>query len=151
MTHADGQKIWRQKRQGLLRPLPVPSRPWAGLSVDFMMGLPPSDTATRKACETLMVITCRLTGAVILRPLNDSTAATVADEFLHEVFAHHGLPEYIISDRGPQFVSMLWARLCECLKIERKLSTAYHPQTDGSTERANQEVQAYLRIHVAFT
>ena len=76
------------------------------------------------------------------------TTDTTVDVLLWAVIRHHGLPTAIVSDRGTQFTSFLWKRLCEILKVTRRLSTAFHPETDGSTERANQEVQAYVR---AFT
>ena len=135
-------KIWRQKKHGLLRPLPIPERPWAGISIDFMTHLPSS-----KECTNLMVITCRMTGNLILAPLRELTTETVANEFLWVFYRHHGPPQWIVSDRGTQWVNGFWERVCELIRIERKLSTAYHPQTDGATERVNQEVQAYLRAY----
>lgn len=64
-----------------------------------------------------------------------------------QVYRRFGLPKSIISDRGPQFASRVFQGLCSKLGITSKLSTAYHPQTDGQTERANQEIEAYLRIY----
>ena len=60
----------------------------------------------------------------------------------------HGLPESIISDRGPQFVAEIIRELNRMLGIESKLSTAFHPQTDRQTERVNQELEQYLRIFI---
>ncbi|KAL2886811.1 retrovirus polyprotein [Ceratocystis lukuohia] len=135
-------KPWREKIHGLLTPLPVPSRPWQGISMDFMTHLPGKFT-------DLLVVTCRLTGNVILVPLEDTKTMTVVDAVLANVYAHHGPPEWIVSDRGPQWVGELWKTFCETLGVERRLSTAYHPQTDGATERANQEVQIFLRTRIA--
>ena len=70
----------------------------------------------------------------------------VAWAFVREVYRHHGLPQSITSDRGPQFASSLWKQVCQLLGIERNLSTAYHPQTDGLTERANSDIEATVRI-----
>ncbi|THC88327.1 hypothetical protein EYZ11_012225 [Aspergillus tanneri] len=78
------------------------------------------------------------------------TADAVAEAFLTHVYMHHGLPLAITSDRGPQFVNGFWARLCELLHIQRRLSTAFHPQSDGSTERANQEVERVLRVFTSY-
>ena len=139
-------KVWRTKRHGLLKPLPIPDRPWAGISADFMTHLPNS-----QGHEDLLVITCRLTGSVILIPLQDTTTQTVADRFLWDFCRHHGIPTSIISDRGSQWVNGFWKRLCEILNIQRKLSTTAHPQTDGGNERMNQEVLAYLRIFILYT
>ena len=104
-----------------------------------------------KECTNLMVITCRMTGNLILAPLRELTTEAVANEFLWVFYRHHGPPQWIVSDRGTQWVNGFWERVCELIRIERKLSTAYHPQTDGATERANQEVQAYLRAYIVYT
>ena len=66
--------------------------------------------------------------------------------YLHYVWKHHGLPTGIVSDRGPQFTSQVMKDICKRLGIQRQLSTTYHPQTDGQTERINQDLQQYLRI-----
>ena len=137
-------KVWRDQKKGLLKPLPVPDRQWSELSVDFVVQLNPSDE-----CTNIMVVTDRLTKNVIFEPMREITAASVAKALLWGVFRHHGLPRSIVSDRGPQFVSLFWAEVCKALKINRRLSTAWHPQTDGATERANQELEAYLRMFVA--
>jgi hypothetical protein len=75
-------------------------------------------------------------------------AKDVARVFLRTFYRQHGLPAAIVSDRGTQFVSALWKRVCQLLKIVRRLSTAYHPETDGATERMNQTVETYLRTFV---
>ena len=95
-----------------------------------------------------MVVTDRLSKGIILIPLVNIDAPSVADAFIERVVAYHFLPDAIVSDRGSQFVSDFWAVLCKKLRIERRLSTAFHPQTDGSTERMNSVVEAYLRAFV---
>jgi len=77
-----------------------------------------------------------------------TSAPAMARLFLDHVFRLHGLPETIVSDRGPQFISAFWEYLTTTLGVKRKLSTAYHPQTDGQTERANQDLENYLRRYV---
>jgi transposase InsO family protein len=134
-------KAWRDEKKGLLKPLPVPQRPWSELSVDFVTGLPPSE-----GCETIMVVTDRLSKTVIFEPMAGTSTEEVARRLLEGVFRHHGLPTAIVSDRGPQFVSRFWRIICDHLGISRRLSTAFHPQTDGATERANQELEAFLRM-----
>ena len=138
-------KVWRSKKHGLLKPLPIPDRPWSDISADFMTHLPDSD-----GHKDLLVVTCRLTGATILIPLLDITTETVTNRFLWDFCRHHGIPNSIVSDRGSQWVNGFWKRLCEILKIQRKLSTTAHPQTDGGNERMNQEVLAYLRIFITY-
>jgi transposase InsO family protein len=71
-----------------------------------------------------------------------------AVDFCNKVFWYHGLPHKIISDRGPQFVSKFTKALYKLLGITGNPSTAYHPQTDGQTERVNQEIEQYLRIFI---
>jgi hypothetical protein len=78
------------------------------------------------------------------------TSQELAEIYKAEVWRLHGIPRRIISDRGPQFASKFMKELCGALGIKRNLSTAYHPQTDGQTERINQEVEAYLRSFITF-
>ena len=118
---------------------------WTELSIDFITDLAPSNT-----CTNIMVVTDRLSKSIIALPMKKIRAVDVAQKLLEQVFQHHGLPAVIVSDRGSQFVSMLWAEVCRLLKITRRLSTAFHPETDGATERANQELETYLRIFTTF-
>ena len=114
--------------------------------MDFMTHLP----LTIKGNTNLLVITCRFTGYVILIPLPDLTVDTITQVFLTRVYVYHGPPDWIVSDRGSQWVDGFWKRFCELMGITRKLSTSYHPETDGSTERVNQEVQAFLRAYITY-
>jgi transposase InsO family protein len=136
-------KPWREKKFGLLRPLPVPLRTWQELSMDFVGPLPASEGRTM-----LLVITDRLSKAVILVPMKETTAVHAAWALLTHVYAHHGLPRAIVSDRGTQFVNDLWKEVCRLLQVERRLSTAYHPQTDGATERMNEIVETVFRTYI---
>ena len=74
-----------------------------------------------------------------------TSAPEIARLMNHDIFKHHGLPDSIVSDRGPQFVSEFWKAYCARLGIKVKLSTAYHPQTDGQSENTNQWLEQYLR------
>jgi len=138
-------KPWRDGLHGLLKPLPLPERIWKEISMDFIVGLPESE-----GCTNLMVITDRLSKDVVLIPLPDIEVPTVVDAFIRFVVAYHWLPDAIVSDRGTQFVSEFWTMLCKLCNINRRLSTAWHPQTDGSTERMNSTVEAYLRAYIAW-
>lgn len=135
--------IWRDTKHGLLKPLPIPQRIWAEISMDFITDLPPSGLTGATNC---LAITDRLTKGIILIGMDEITSEAVANVFLTHFYMHHGLPLAITSDRGPQFVSAFWKIVCNRLSIERRLSTAFHPQTDGSTERANQEIERILRV-----
>jgi transposase InsO family protein len=94
-----------------------------------MTNLPESN-----GCTNLMVVTDRLSKDVVLVGLKDITTDSVAEAYMNYVVAYHWLPDYITSDRGPQFVSHMWTKLCELTGVKRRLSSAYHPETDGSTE-----------------
>jgi len=76
------------------------------------------------------------------------TAKHVADTFLEEVWKLDGLPTEIISDMDTKFSGEICAPLCKMLAVKRRMSTAYHPQTDGQTERTNQVLEGYLQTFV---
>jgi hypothetical protein len=133
---------WRDGKHGYLRPLPVPNRTWQDLTVDFITGLPLSS-----GCVNLMAVKDRLSKGIILVPLEKIEADDVAWAFVREVYRLHGLPQSITSDRGTQFVSELWGRVCKLLGVQRNLSTAFHPQTDGLTERANSDIEVVARTY----
>ena len=139
-------KVWRERKRGLLKPLPIPDRFWQELGADFVTGLPPAEGFT-----AILGVTDRLSKSVILIPMKETTAAATAQALAQHVFAHHGLPRAIVSDRGTQFTSILWSQLCTALGITRRLSTAFHPETDGAQERSHQELEAYLRIYCTFS
>ena len=113
--------------------------------MDFITDLP--KIHKYNAC---LVITDRLSKGVIFEPIRSMTAEATADTFIQSLYRHHGLPTDIVSDRGSQWVNALWKRVCEQLNITRRLSTAFHPQTDGSTERINQELQHYIRVFCTY-
>ena len=138
-------KIWREQKHGLLKPFPIPERIWSELSVDFITGLAPS-----KDCTSIMVVTDRLSKSIIVVPMKETRAIDVAQTLLEHIFQRHGLPTAIVSDHGTQFVSMLWTEVCRLVKITRRLSMAFHPETDGAMERANQELETYLCIFTSF-
>ena len=73
-----------------------------------------------------------------------------ANSFDQNVWKLHGLPDILVSDRGSQFTSEFWELMCKRLKIDAKLSTGYHPETDGQTERANATMKYYLRAYVNY-
>ena len=125
-------KIWREQNHGLLKPLPIPEHIWSELSIDFIIELAPS-----KDCRSILVVTDQLSKSIIVVPMKETRVIDVAQMLLEHIFQHHGLPTTIVSDRGTQFVSILWTEVCRLVKITRRLSTAFHPETDGTTERAN--------------
>jgi hypothetical protein len=136
-------KKWRQLKGGLLKPLPVPDRYFRDIQMDFITALPEAE-----GCQYLWIIKCRLCKWVYLIATETMEAELCAKVFLRFFVANHGWPNSIVSDRGSNWVSRFWGTLCGLMGVERKLSTAYHPQTDGGTERVNQDVEAYLRAYI---
>ncbi|KAL0199059.1 hypothetical protein M9458_007599, partial [Cirrhinus mrigala] len=131
--------------EGLLQPLSVPSRPWSHIALDFVSGLPPSQGNT-----VVLTVVDRFSKAAHFIPLPKlpsakETAATVVDH----VFRIHGLPMDVVSDRGPQFISRFWRDFCRLLGASVSLSSGFHPQSNGQTERANQDLERVLRCLVS--
>lgn len=137
----------RRLRQGLLKPIPPVDQFWTQISVDFMTDLPANDSGPRY----LMVITDRLSKYIQLEAMHSMSAEACATRFRDTWWRFHGFPREIISDRGSDWTGAFWASLCAQVGVKRLLSTAHHPETDGGTERANQEVQKYLRVVIAFS
>ncbi|MBW0584695.1 hypothetical protein O181_124410, partial [Austropuccinia psidii MF-1] len=119
------------KRFGPLKPFKTPSGRWICLSMDFITQLPLSNSF-----DSILVIVDRFSKmAVFIPTMSSITSLDLAHLFIKNIFSKHGLPSSIVSDRGSLFVSSFWTNLCQQLKISRDLSTAYHPETDGQTER----------------
>lgn len=136
----------QQLTPGLLQPLPVPSRKWESVSVDFITQLP----RTRNGNTAIVVFVDRLTKMIICEPTTDDiTAQQVAEIYFNAVFRFHGLPTTLVSDRDPKFTSDFWTHLHKLLKTHLNMSTAAHPQTDGQTERANRTLIQMLRAYVS--
>ncbi|KAK3575091.1 hypothetical protein QTP86_020705 [Hemibagrus guttatus] len=130
----------RHLPSGKLLPLPVPNRPWSHLGVDFMTDLPASGGYT-----CVLVIIDRFSKSCRLVPLpGPPTAFDTAECLFNHVFRYFGLPEDIVSDRGPQFTSRVWKAFLKRLGVTVSLSSSYHPQTNGQTERKIQEVSRFL-------
>ena len=136
----------RDKTPGFLHPLPIPDRPWQHLSMDFKEM--PKD---KHGFDSVFVVIDRLSKEPITTPCHKTaTAEDMARMFITNVYRHKGAPETIVSDRGPQFISKFWKEFCRILGIQLKLSTAYHPQTDGQTEIMNQYMDQRLRPFVDY-
>lgn len=113
--------------------------------MDFITDLPNSE-----GYKNLLVITDRLSKGAVLIPLRSLDVDHIVEEFLRYYIAYHYFLDTIVSDRGFQFISKFWKRLCEIARVQRRLSTAHHPQTDGSTERINAIIEAILRTLVNY-
>jgi len=129
---------------GKLKPNQVPERPWQYISVDFIMKLPVS-----KGHNLILVVCIRfLKMSHFVATTEKTTAEGLVRIFRDNMWKLHGLPESVISDRGLQFAAGMTKELNKMLGIETKLSTAYHPETDGQMERTNQELEQYLRMYI---
>src|SRR5882724_658982 len=114
--------------------------------MDFIEGLPLSD-----GHDTILVVVCCLTKMALFIPtFRDIDGEDLACIFLSQVFAKHGTPTNIVSDRGKHFISRFWRSLCQLLGIKANLSTAYHPKTNGQTERVNQILEQYLLVYINY-
>jgi len=129
---------------GKLMPNSIPGKPWTHILADFITKLP-----LAQGYNSILVVVDWLTKMVHFIPTTEKTLAEgLARLFRDNVWKLHGLLESIISDRGPQFAAGLMRELNGMLGIESKLSTAFHPQTDGQMERVNQELEQYLRMFI---
>ena len=128
-----------------LQPLQAPNTPWESVSMDFMVELP----KTSNGFGALLVVVDRLTKFCILIPTTiTATARDIAFAFLNNVVCRFGLPKSIVSDRDTKFTSTFWMELMSFLDTELLLSSAYHPETDGQTERMNQTLQVMIRHYI---
>ena len=130
---------------GLLQPIPHPSRRWQLVSMDLITQLP----RTRTGLDAIFVIVDKCSKMIHIIPTYTTvTAPELASLFFREIVRHHGLPSSIVSDRDPRFTSSFWSELWKRLGTHLAMSTAYHPESDGQTERANRTIEDMLRAYV---
>ena len=142
-------KYERHRPYGLLQPNEPPEKPWQVVSMDFVGPLPESKDENGVSYENIFVVVDRLTKYAEIMPLpRKYDTPYLAKVFIKNIVTRHGIPERIISDRDKLFTSHFWEELCQALQIKRALSTSYHPQSDGQTERTNQTLEQYLRLYV---
>ena len=142
-------KAPRDRYNGFLKPLPISSRPWTDVTLDFVTGLLISN-----GYNAILIVVDRLTKErhyiSYTTDENGITTEATAQLLLQNVWKLHGLLSSLTSDRGPQFISGVWKNLCKILCISANLSTSFHPETDGQSEIANQEMERHLRTFVNY-
>jgi len=136
-------KTARHQPFGLISPLELPYVPWQSIAMDFITELPISE-----GCDQLWVIIDRFTKMAHFVPLQEKTAQDLARIFAREVWRFHGTPTDMVSDRDSRFTSETGQEFLRILGTRPRMSTTFHPQTDGQTERLNQTIEAYLRAFV---
>jgi hypothetical protein len=136
-----------QVPMGLLQPLPVPSKKWEQVTMDLITQLP----QTKAGHDAIVVWVDKLTKQVHFAATQTSvTAVELAKLFYQEVVRHHGIPSSIVSDRDVRFTSNFWKALWQQTGTKLAMSTAYHPQSDGQTERANRTLEDMLRAYTNY-
>jgi len=129
---------------GKLMPNAILEKPWSHISADFITKL-----SLAQGYDAILVVCDRFSKMAHFIATTEKTSAEgLAKLFRDHVWKLHGLPESIISDRGVQFPAGMMKEMNNLLGIQTKLSTAYHPQMDGQTERVNQELEQYLRVFI---
>jgi len=139
-------KATNQAPPGLLTSLDVPKGLWESISMDLITQLP----ETERGNTAIVVFVDRLSKMVRLVPVKTAIdAKEYAHVFVREIFAKHGLPASIVSDRDPRFTSEFFRQLCDALGNKQRMSTAFLSQTDGQTERMNRTLEEMLRVFVS--
>jgi transposase InsO family protein len=125
-----------------MQPLQVPEWKWEEIAMDFIMGLP----RTQSGYDSIWVIMEQLTKvAHFILVKTTYSRPQLAEMYMSRIVCLHGVLKKIVSDRGTQFTLKFWERLHETLDTQLRFSSAYHPQTDGQTERVNQILEDMLR------
>ena len=136
-------KAEHQRPSGLIQPLNIPEWKWEHIAMDFIVGLP----RTRANHDAIWIIVDRLTKTAHFLPINEKfTMEKLVQLYLKEIVTRHGVPVSIVSDRDPRFNSRFWRQFQESLGTKLNMSTAYHPQTDGQSERTIQTIEDMLRV-----
>ncbi|CDI81763.1 Similar to Transposon MAGGYgagandpolgenehomologues, related [Eimeria praecox] len=144
-TQCRASKSLNQKPAALLQELIIPSRRWSHVSLDFITDL----RLTKTGHDSILVLVDSLSKMAHFVPATRTfTAADTVDVLADHLIRYHGLPGALISDRYPRFQSDLWQQLCMRFNITRALSSSYHPQSDGQTERVNRTLQQMLRTYI---
>jgi len=136
----------KQKPAGMTQSLPIPSKPWEVVTMDFIVKLP----TTPDGFDTIFVVVDKLSKYCHFIPCKETIDAEgVADLFFNHIFANHGMPTCIVSDRDRRFESKFWKAFHKLMGTKLAMSTAYHPQTNRQTEERNQLLEQVLRTVIS--
>ena len=139
-------KVQHQKKAGELHPLEIPQGPWQEISIDIIGPLLKSNRM-----NVIVVIIDWFTKMIRLKATTTNVSSEgIAKIYRDDIWKLHGVPRKILSNRGPQFASKFMEEFTKALGTKRQLSTAYHPQTDGQTERINQEIGMFLQHYMNY-
>ncbi|MCO5585579.1 hypothetical protein L7F22_039514 [Adiantum nelumboides] len=131
------------KLLGQLKPLDIPQMKWEYISMDFVIGLP-----TIAGYDSIYVVVDMLTKVAHLMPVKTTyTASDISRVFIKEIFRLHGLSKRIVNDRDAKFTSKFWTSFFQAIGTQLCFNTAYHPQTDGQTQKVNQAIEDILRAY----
>ena len=135
-------KAEHQRPAGMLKPLTIPEWKWENVSMDFVTGLP----RTKTDHDAIWVIVDRLTKSAHFLPVSlKNSVEALGKLYVKEIVKLHGVPVSIVSDRDARFTSKFWSGFQKAMGTTLDMSTAFHPQTDGQTERVNQVMEDMLR------
>jgi hypothetical protein len=138
-------KAERHRPTRLLQPLKIPQWKWEEISMDFIFGLP----TTQSGYDSIWVIVDPFSKVAHFIPVKTMyKGAKLAELYIARIVCLHGVPTKIVSDRGTQFMSRFWEKIHEVMDTKLNFSSMYHPQTDGQTERVNQILEDILRAGI---
>ena len=138
-------KLEHQRPSGLLQQLPIPEWKWDMIAMDFVSSLP----RTSSGYDAIWVIVDRLTKTAHFLPIKKMYSTDrLAKLYVNRIVYLHGVPVSIVSDRGATFISVFWQELYRAMGTRLDFSTAFHPQTEGQSERTIQTLKDMLRMYV---
>ncbi|KAL8273041.1 hypothetical protein Esti_003094 [Eimeria stiedai] len=144
-TRCQASRNLSSKLKGLLQSLQIRSRRWQNVSLDLIVALP----HTQRGHDAILTMVDTVSKMAHFTPTTtNATTAEVAFILADRLVRYHGLPKVLTSDRDPRFVAELWKEFCERFDIQKAMWSAWHPQTDGQTERVHRTLVQVLRTYI---
>ncbi len=143
-------KISKEKYQKALKSLDVFNRRWKDIVMNFIVTVSESKNLNENSTINILIVVNRLSKQVHYESMSEITALDTAQVFYHAIWKHHELSDSIISNYETQFVSHFWDELCTRLKIQARLSTAFHSEMNDQIENVNDVLKQYLRAFMFF-